>query len=292
MDYTTAVLLTCHNRKTKTLRCLQSLFAAKFPTEEKIKVFLVDDGSTDGTGEAVNEKFPEVNVIQGNGKLFWAGGMRFAYEEAKKWNNFNNYLLLNDDVELWPDFYSKINVTKEFCNKKHRKGGIYSGSTEDKETGVISYGGNILTKGFNHPAFELLKPSDEPQPCHLTNANILYIEKNVVDSIGFFDDTFTHGIADYDFSLRAVKAGFPVYITPGVCGYCKDDHGNNWSNSKSLKQRINYLKSPTGLAYKEYLHYIKRHFPKHVPSIFVKLWGKTFFPSLWKFKKKNTETLN
>ncbi len=283
---TIAVLLTCHNRKQKTLQCLNSLFKADWPEHLKMEIFLVDDGSADGTGRAVKEIYPEINIVLGNGNLFWAGGMRLAFKEARKHSDYEGYLLINDDVELTEDFLSKILETKEYCLKKYNKGGLYSGSTRDKRSGKISYGGNILTNGINFPTYRLLEPTDKPQPCQLTNANVLYFEKEVIDEIGFFDENFIHAFADYDFSLRAFKAGFPVYISPGICGYCRDDHGNNWSSSNKIKHRIKYLKSPTGLAYKEYLFYGKRHFPKHVPKMFVKLWAKTLFPSLWTLKNK------
>ena len=286
MISTIAVLLTCHNRRSKTLQCLHSLFGAQLPHTLKLKIFLVDDGCTDGTGYDVRETFPEIKVIQGNGSLFWAGGMRMAYEVAKKFKEFEGYLLLNDDVELKPDFFNRITETREYCTKKYGKGGLYSGSTMDKHSSQISYGGNLLINGIDSPAYRLLEPTNLPQPCHLANANILYVDKSVVDEIGFFDDHFTQSFADYDFSLRAFKAGFPVYLTPGVCGFCEDEHGNNWSSSKNLKKRIQYLKSPTGLAYKEYLYYGKRHFPEHVRRMHFKVWAKTLFPSLWRFKPK------
>lgn len=115
---------------------------------------------------------------------------------------------------------------------------------------------------------------------------MLYVEKCVIEKIGFLDDKFIHGIADFDFSLRAIKAGFHVYITPNFCGFCEDDHGNNWSESKSLKQRIQYLKSPLGLSYNEYLFYIKRHYPSHLLRSIFKLWFKTLWPSFFVFLNK------
>ena len=48
-----SVLLTCHNRKAKTLGCLTSLYAAELPVGYDMEVYLVDDGCTDGTADAV-----------------------------------------------------------------------------------------------------------------------------------------------------------------------------------------------------------------------------------------------
>ena len=44
-----AVLIACHNRKYKTVKCLQKLYSQNNTENIKFKVFLVDDGSTDGT---------------------------------------------------------------------------------------------------------------------------------------------------------------------------------------------------------------------------------------------------
>jgi GT2 family glycosyltransferase len=71
MNYTIAVLLTCHNRKEKTLSCLTALFNCIVPDGYGFNVFLVDDACTDGTAEAIKEKFPQVNIIQETGNLCW-----------------------------------------------------------------------------------------------------------------------------------------------------------------------------------------------------------------------------
>lgn len=79
-----AVLLTVHNRKEKTLCCLQNLFKQKIPNGYQIEVYLTDDGCTDGTPEAVHEQFPAVHIIKGDGSLFWNRGMYTAWDTAGK----------------------------------------------------------------------------------------------------------------------------------------------------------------------------------------------------------------
>ena len=133
----------------------------------------------------------------------------------------------------------------------------------------------------------MLSPKDIPQKCELTNANILWISKETVDTIGIFDERYTHGIADFDYSMRAIKNGIPVYLAPNFGGICLHDHGKPWKTIKiPLKKRIAYLKSPKGLAYKEYLYYIRNHFPLFLPYSFIMLWLKTFFPTIWANLKK------
>ena len=277
-----AVLLTCHNRRAKTLACLSSLYAAEIPVGHDFEVYLVDDGCTDGTGEAVSVQFPKVHIIQGNGNLYWAGGMRLAWKIAMKDKKHDVFLLINDDVVLCSNFLHNLIETDKFSLQTKGLLGLYTGATKEKTGNKISYGGAIIKTNHFILRTENLTPTNEPQPCDLTNANILWVSKEVVAKIGIFDDRFTHGIADFDYSMKAQKNNIPVFLAPNICGICADDHGNNWKPSDvSLKERLTYLKSPTGLAYKEYLYYIRKHFPLFLPYSFIFLWLKVGFPWIW-----------
>lgn len=95
-----AVLLTVHDRKNKTLRCLENLYKQVLPNYLRLDIYLTDDGCTDGTPEAIKRQFPKVHIIKGDGNLFWNRGMYRAWEEAAK-QDYNFYLWLNDDSYLF-----------------------------------------------------------------------------------------------------------------------------------------------------------------------------------------------
>lgn len=277
-----AILLTCHNRKDKTIACLTSLYQAVVPMEYQLDVFLTDDGSSDGTDIAVNEKFSQVRVIKGDGSLFWAGGMRLAWKTAIDVKPYDSYLLINDDVVLRKDFFKNLLETDAYSVANTGKHGIYSGATIDEGIGEVTYGGSIIKKNHFLLSTEKLTPASCPQHCDFVNANILWVCGSVVEKIGIFENRYTHGIADYDYSRQAVRNNIPVWLAPGVCGVCNYDHGKNWKSSNMpLKERITWMKSPKGLAYDEYLYYIKKHFPLYLPYSFVMLWMKIFFPFIW-----------
>jgi GT2 family glycosyltransferase len=239
-----ALLLTCHNRKDKTLSCLTSIFNCIIPSGYVFDVILVDDGSTDGTAIAVKEKYPKVKIITGNGNLFWAGGMRMAWSEAID-KEYDAYLLINDDVELIENFLQPIVDTHQYALTHFGMGGIYVSSTLDKSTNTISYGGTLVKKTLFGNDYTPVIPSDIPISCHLTNANILYVNANVVEKIGIFDPRFKQSFADYDFSYTAFENRLPVLVCPGIGGYCNNDHVYNWSSANSsLKKRIAHLYSP------------------------------------------------
>jgi GT2 family glycosyltransferase len=285
-----AVLLTCYNRKDKTLNCLRAFYNAVeyFKSKDNFEIYLVDDNSSDGTKEAVRNNFPEVNIIIGTGHLFWAGGMRLAWNTAIEDGEFQAYLLLNDDTELLETTIRDLIQTHQYSLENYKKGGVYIGSTVDPITNNFTYGGRKIYQNGLVVKSGLVNPTNQPVECDFANANILWVSREVVNQIGIFNENYTHSLADFDYTFTAKKNNFPVLVAPGIGGYCIDDHGNNWlSSSATLKERIKFLYSPKGLSYKEYLYYIKRNFPLSYMYVFTVLWLKTLFPFIWdRFKKK------
>ena len=281
-----ATLITCFNRKEKTLRCIQDIQASVLQDEVKLDIYIVDGGSSDGTVETIKVKHPEVRISKNYG-LYWAGGMRAAWQIAiDSKTAYDFFWLVNDDTVIYKGTLQKLVDADAYARQKYGKGGLYVGSTTAIGTERFSYGGRKLETWGKQKATHII-PDTEYHECDLANANILLVSRDVFDGIGGFCEKYTHGIADYDYSLRAVRAGYPVLVVPGYCGECDDDHGNNWASSKmSLSQRIKFLKSPKGLAYKEYLHYIKEFFPTEYRSSWFKLWLKTLCPQLWDKMKK------
>lgn len=280
-----AILLACHNRKQKTLSFLRSLVAQNVLKKITVDIYLLDDGSTDGTADAVKDKYPYINIVAGTGDLFWAGGMRVLWEYVITQKSYTLFCLFNDDVVLYDDALENL-------MQNHKRAGtdgvILIGSTLDPKTKEISYGGYKL-KNTKHSKFYLVKPDETTAlSCHLGNANILLVDSVAVQKIGIFSDYYTHCLADYDYTYTAFKSGINVLIAPGYYGYCENDHRKNWiSGSQPLKERIDYLYSPKGLAYKEYLYFIKKNFPLDYVGAFIKLWMKTLLPIFWdKFKRE------
>lgn len=287
MVYKIAVLITCHNRREKTIACLSSFYNVNYPPNYNFDIFLVDDGSTDNTYETVKSKFPKVKIIIGNGNLYWAGGMRLAWNKACEISEYKAFLLLNDDVTLFKDYFINLLICDEFAINNYNIGGVYISSTKDPVSNKLTYGGLTISNLFFKIKFKRIFPSNKVLTCQITNANILWVSNDVVKKIGFFDIIFTHGIADYDYSYTAYKAKFPVLIAPNYGGYCIEDHGNNWKPSNStIKERIKYLYSPKGLAFPELIKFYKKHFVLQLPYIFMMLWLKTLLPFIWENFKK------
>lgn len=290
-----AVLLTCHNRQAKTYRCLQSLKEA-FAVYNKnakelieLEVYLTDDGCTDGTVDAAISVFSDqsvMHILHGDGNLFWAGGMRFCWQEAmKRHDEWDYYLLINDDTEMMNNLFDELLSAQKFSIEQFGQEGLISGITCAKEDPKkLTYGGSVWENRFLATRC-LLKPNGQPQLCDLTNANILLVPRKVVDRLGIFYEGFRHGNADYDYSNSARKAGIPVVLTANFCGRCDRDHLNLKELAKkvismNLKQRRVYFRNPVHSS-DDYLLFVKRISPIRYPFVWIGRALNIYLPKLY-----------
>ena len=171
-----AVLMTCHDRREQTLGCLGLLMRQLKPDD---RVFLVDDGSSDGTAAVIAAQYPNVVVVKGDGSLYWAKGMHKAWETAvADRQDWDGYLWLNDDTELWSDAIARLLAV----NAGDR---IVVGELENAK-GEIVYGtrsGGLFT------------------------GNCVLVPRKVYERIGMICGDYSHAWADSDYAMMAQRAG-------------------------------------------------------------------------------------
>jgi len=141
-----AVLLTCYNRREKTLACLRSVYTSKELSNHSfaMEIYLTDDGSSDNTGKVVAQEYPGVHIISGHGNLYWTGGMRTSWLNALADGNYDGFLLLNDDTLLNDNCFNQLFETDDLSRRRYDASGIYIGSVIDPRTLKHTYGGSIL----------------------------------------------------------------------------------------------------------------------------------------------------
>jgi len=257
---TITALLTCHNRRDKTLMCLETLFASKLHLNLQLQVVLVDDGSTDGTSDAVASRFKNVKIIYGDGSLFWNRGMHLALQEGLK-TDCDAYLLLNDDTLLEPDALKLLLSTWEQIVTLSSRDAIIVGSTRDPQSNTTSYGGLVRPVPWKKTTFVRVEPGDAPLECEAMNCNCVLLPRSIAEQVGNFDPVFLHAMGDYDYALRARKAGYKVYVAPGYVGICsRNDTANSFSDtSLPLYVRWKKMMQPNGLPLHLWYVFTRRH---------------------------------
>lgn len=276
-----AVLLTCHNRKDKTLDCLEHLFEQKIPDHVSMDVILVDDGSTDGTSDAIRNAYPQVKLVQGNGELFWNRGMHRAWTEALK-REFDGVLWLNDDTNLNPGALSVVFDYSEKFENSIIVGTISSLSDQN----VITYGG-FHYYGKNKK--RIMDPEKGEIYCDQFNGNLVYVPASIYRKIGIIDEYYRHSFGDFEYGRRANINGFKCVITP-VVGSCDRNPPMARWNKGNVKERFNKLYSPLGNSPIETFHYFKDESLVFATAIFLYLNIRAFFAPLFPAQDDNRQS--
>jgi GT2 family glycosyltransferase len=248
--------MTCYNRRDTTLACLEALNQQ----DVNFDVYLVDDGSSDGTSEAVRIYYPAVRILEGDGNLFWVGGMRMAFAEAFK-GSYDYYLWLNDDTILEPKALSNlINIHHELTKHGHSHS-IIVGSTRDPLTGKPTYGGAVQSKHWYSNKFEFVEPGKTPQECDTLYGNCVLIPHSVAEKVGNIDAAFIHSLGDLDYGLRARKLGCSVWAAPGYVGTCsKNSVSGSWADTNlPLFERLKKVFQIKGFPIRAWTVFVKRH---------------------------------
>ena len=255
-----AALITCHNRKAKTIACLDALFQTTLPEGYSLEVFMVDDGSTDGTEQAVRERYPHVVIIKGDGNLYWNGGMRVAFASAME-GSFDYYLWLNDDTLLYPTAIETLINTSHDVQAKQGESVIMVGSAQNANDGRLTYGGIIRPHKWKATTFALVAPRDVPVECETMNGNCVLIPSEIAQVVGTLDPNFSHAMGDLDYGFRARYAGFSVWVIAGYAGTCANNSVSGSFNDPNLPltERLLKMMRPKGLPPSSWRIFTQRH---------------------------------
>lgn len=251
-----AVIMSCYNRCNTTLACLQALNQQTKPFD----VYLTDDGSSDGTADAVKDLYPQVRILQGNGNLFWCGGMRLAFAEAMQ-RDYEYYLWLNDDTILESDTLERLLTIHRELSLRGHCNSIVVGSTKDPLTGKPSYGGAVKSQNWYSNKYEFLEPSQVLRECDTMFGNCVLIPRSVKRKVGNIDAAFIHCLGDLDYGLRASKLGCSIWVAPGYIGTCgKNSIRNSWADTNlPLLERLKKVVQPKGFPLKSWTVFCIRH---------------------------------
>jgi GT2 family glycosyltransferase len=247
------IMLTCYNRRETTLECLGAIEEA-VQGAISFSIVLVDDGSTDGTAEAVHRAFPEVMVIAGTGQLYWNSGMRLAWQRALQFRP-NFYMWLNDDTILRAGSIAEMLRTYRESSAKRT---IVVGRTTDSETGVTTYGGyRRVERSISKLRFRHLANGETE--CDTMNGNCVLFPASVVLDVGLNAKEYRHWAGDVDYGLRARRCGYR--ILQAISPVASQKINANYKKSTSELNFRNWrfvLFHPKGVPVREWLTFCRR----------------------------------
>jgi GT2 family glycosyltransferase len=198
----TAVVLNWNGGE-DTLAALESL--------QGLPVVCVDNGSTDGSPDAIAARFPSVELVRTGVNLGFAGGnnvgIRRALAGGADW-----VLLLNNDAVAEPGLPAALEAAAaarpdagllacEILTGDGR-GVQYAGATFRP---LLGYSGRVATDG-----------GPELRDVGRADGAALAVSRAAAERAGLLDESLFLYVEDVDWSLRIRAAGFAVVLVPGA----------------------------------------------------------------------------
>jgi len=245
------IIVPVHNRIESTKQFLNSLFKQEY---KDFKVVIVDDGSNDNTHLFVKKNYPDIELLNGDGNLFWGGAINkgLAYLENIV-TDADLIAFANNDVLLATN--TIFNLIKRV---KENKNALYHPVSVDGTNTCISSGAQLkswIIFNTYHPFrgrdYNVIKDSPIVQVDFAT-ARFLLFSASLLKVVSRIDTKrFQHYIGDYDFSMQMKKHSINTYIVPeSKCIVDTKTTGNNPSQIDGIIpffRSLNSIKSTNNI---------------------------------------------
>jgi GT2 family glycosyltransferase len=268
-----AVVIPVHNRLAYTDGIIAQLRQLEY---DEALVVVVDDGSTDGTSQHLQNEHPDVVVLPGTGDLWWSGavnvGCRFAIEQG------STLLVLfnNDNVRLSP------NCVDELARCVDHFGGCASSVVLEENGGSphrIRNAGGTLT--WPSRGIMLREEGAEYDPTRgvvecdwLGGMSLAFSSSLFTELDGFDERQFPQYRGDTDFTLRARLRGKPCVVSYD-CWVSNDMHqtGLHFHSRVSLKAFVAGLVSlKSNYQIRSVMRFTRRYCPPRFIPIHLALF--------------------
>jgi GT2 family glycosyltransferase len=207
----TCIVVVNWNGKEILQKCLSSLFDNTASSEYKVVV--VDNASSDGSVEMLQEKFPQIKLIKNTQNTGFSKannqGIRFALKNGAK-----HILLLNNDVEITNARW--LEVLSDVLESAPKIGIV--GCKLLYPDGTIQHAGGVIKLRVPYHRGEGAKDADQydkVESVDYVSGAALLIKSDVIRRIGLLDEGFTPlYYEDTDWCVRARLYGYEVAYTP------------------------------------------------------------------------------
>jgi GT2 family glycosyltransferase len=208
-----------HNRKELTLQFLQSL-AQIDQTNLKIHIIVVDDGSTDGTSETIRAQFTKVEVIQGDGNLWYTAGTNLGIKTALKYNP--DYILTVNNDSIFDKFFLQEMIR---CAEKYPRsvvGAILLLWNNPEQLFQTSPKWETLSGGWRHWFQQTIHTiPKKPWEVGIIVGNCVLFPVEAIKEAGLMDEKRFVQFGDAEYTPRMKRNGWRLLIEPRAKVFCK-----------------------------------------------------------------------
>src|SRR5436190_598438 len=210
-----AVVILDWNGREDTLACLRSLEQVEW---DELSVIVIDNGSSDGVGDAIRAQFPDVHVIRSERNLGFAGGNNLGLRAALA-EDADYVLMLNNDTEL--DRHAVAELVR-VAEERPDAGAVcpliyymeppdriwFAGARFDPRRG--HNGRHTGYRERDHGQYGVVRETGRA-----TGAAML-VSRRALEDVGLLDERLFLHVEDVEWSLRMRAAGYRVLLVPSA----------------------------------------------------------------------------
>jgi len=204
------VIIVSHNNKDIIGDCLNSIINQSY---KNIKIYLLDNDSTDGTSEYIMKKYPKINF-----KNFPGKGPSEKRSIGLSLSNSKYVVFMDSDARLTKDWikiavkYMESHLDVGLCNGKIFRGdGLI-----DSAGGILARNGSGTDIGYGEK--DTGQYNSFRRVGYLKSASLI-VRKKMTEEIGGFDSDYYYGVEDSDLGLRANISGWKVVYNPNLISH-------------------------------------------------------------------------
>lgn len=243
-----AIVLLNWNGLQDTLECLASVKKLEYPS---VEIFLVDNGSTDGSAAALKSAYPGIRLVENRQNMGFCGGCNTGIQRAL--DSGPGYLLiLNNDTVVDPSLIGKLKAVvdaDESIAAVNPVIDIYATGAPPYFFGTkIDWANGDLCSQYR---FDYVMSRKEPLETDFATWCALFMKASVFRRVGPLDERFFAYYEDTDWSRRARRLGLRTVLLPEILVHHKNSRSTGGSYSPTV---YFYL-------FRNRLLFIKKHAP-------------------------------
>jgi GT2 family glycosyltransferase len=208
------IILINWNSREDTLHALESI-ASQVATTPEAGVIVVDNGSTDGSVEAIRSRWNNVRVAVHERNRGFTGGIRSGVAAS----NADYVVFLNNDAIAEPGWLAALVAAIEASSADviSVAGKIIdpSGTRVDFIEGIMTFDGHAFQRDFRRRIDEAHEPARGAELLFACGGNMI-VRREAFLQLGGFDDDYFAYLEDVDFGWRAWLSGHRVIYEPGA----------------------------------------------------------------------------